>query len=75
MDIVKISNQYSTNCEYTSDLIRGQHQNVIGYSLYGNWSDPEHYARYLAPMKLILQQIIELYPGILELNQLQTNKT
>ena len=64
MDIVKISNQYPTNCDYKTDLIRGQHQNVIGYSLYGNWSDPEHYARYIAPMELVLQQNSHFYPGI-----------
>lgn len=48
-----------------TDLLRGHHQNVIGYSLYGNWSDPEHYARYIAPMALVIQQTSQFYPGIL----------
>lgn len=42
---------------------RGFHQNVIAYSLYGNFSNPKHFSRYVDPIKAILSNISESYPG------------
>ena len=61
-----ISN-YSSNivsyCSEKADL-RGPHQNVIAYSLYGNFSDPKVIERYVEPFKLILSNISRvLSPG------------
>jgi len=42
---------------------RGPHQNVISYSLYGNFSNPQHYARYTGLIKHILFNISNIYPG------------
>jgi hypothetical protein len=42
---------------------RGPHQNVISYSLYGNFSDPQHYARYTGLIKHILFNISQVYSG------------
>ena len=43
---------------------RGFHQNVIAYSLYGNISDPKVFSRYVDPIKSILVNISQSYPGI-----------
>ena len=42
---------------------RGPHQNVISYSLYGNFSDPKHFNRYTGAIKYILSNISQVYPG------------
>ena len=42
---------------------RGPHQNVISYSLYGNFSDPKHFVRYTGAIKYILSNITQVYPG------------
>ena len=42
---------------------RGLHQNVIAYSLYGNFSDPKLFTRYVEPIKIILANISQSYPG------------
>ena len=42
----------------------GPHQNVIAYSLYGDFSNPNHYARYAEPIKFILSNISQVYPGL-----------
>ena len=39
---------------------RGLHQNVIGFSLYGNFSDPKHFDRYVDPIKATLANITDL---------------
>jgi hypothetical protein len=42
---------------------RGPHQNVIAYSLYGNFSDPKHFVRYTGAIKYILSNISQVYSG------------
>jgi len=42
---------------------RGLHQNVIAFSLYGNFSDPKHFDRYVDPIKATLANISQVYPG------------
>ena len=42
---------------------RGLHQNVIAYSLYGNFSDTKHFNRYFIPIKSNLDYIKKVYPG------------
>ena len=49
-------------CSCESDN-RGFNQNVIAFSLYGNFSDPQHYEQYVNPMKSILETINQVYPG------------
>ena len=44
---------------------RGLNQNVISYSLYGNFSDPRHHNRYAGPINYILTNISQVYPGTL----------
>ena len=53
---------FSSLCSCESDN-RGFNQNVIAFSLYGNFSDPRHYERYVNPMKSILETINQVYPG------------
>ena len=55
-------NSMVSYCSMKSDL-RDSHQNVISYSLYGNFSDPQHYLRYAEPIKYILSNISQFYPG------------
>ncbi len=43
---------------------RGPNQDVISYSLYGNFSDPRHYNRYAGAISYILSNISQVYPGI-----------
>lgn len=43
---------------------RGLHQNVIAFSLYGNFSNPKHFDRYVDPIKATLNNISQVYPGI-----------
>ena len=52
----------SSYCSLEADR-SGPHQNVIAYSLYGDFSDPNHYARYAEPIKYILSNISQVYPG------------
>ena len=42
---------------------RGLHQNVIAFSLYGNFSNPKHFDRYVDPIKATLANISLVYPG------------
>ena len=42
---------------------RGLRQNVIAYSLYGDFSNPKVFARYVDPLKLILANISQAFPG------------
>ena len=41
---------------------RGYHQKVIGYSLYGNFSDQNIHERYVAAMESVADQIRSAYP-------------
>jgi hypothetical protein len=42
---------------------RGLHQNVIAFSLYGNFSDANHFTRYVDPIRILLANISQVYPG------------
>ena len=42
---------------------RGFHQKVVSYSLYGNFSDPNKYERYVKPMIDVINQVQASYPG------------
>ena len=53
---------YPSYCSKEADS-RGPHQNVISYSLYGNFSDPKHFNRYTGAIKYILSNITQVYPG------------
>ena len=57
------SSKFVSMCSCDADR-RGFHQNVIAYSLYGNFSNPKHFSRYVDPIKAILSNISESYPGI-----------
>jgi len=50
-------------CSYKADR-RGLNQNVIAYSLYGNFSNENHFTRYADPLKIILSNISHVYPGV-----------
>ena len=54
--------QMVSYCSLEADR-RGPNQNVISYSLYGNFSDPKHFERYAEPIKFILPKIKQFYPG------------
>ncbi len=51
-----------STCSCKADR-RGLRQNVVAYSLYGNFSDPEIIARYVDPMKNVIDFIRRAYPG------------
>lgn len=53
---------FQSTCSCTADL-RGPHQRVIGYSIYGNLSHPDIFRKYLAPFKETLKIIPAIYPG------------
>ena len=53
---------YPSFCSKEADS-RGPHQNVLSYSLYGNFSNPQHYSRYTGLIKHILFNISNIYPG------------
>ena len=55
--------KFISMCSCQADR-RGFHQKVIAYSLYGNFSNPSHFSRYVDPIKAILSNISESYPGI-----------
>ena len=56
-------NLFTSFCSSEADR-RGPHQNVIAISLYGNFSDPHHFTRYVDPsLKFILSNISQIYPG------------
>jgi len=54
--------KFVSYCSCEADR-RGLNQNVIAYSLYGNFSNPRHFARYADPFKIILANISQYYPG------------
>lgn len=51
-----------STCSCKADR-RGLRQNVVAYSLYGNFSDPEIITRYVDPMKNVIDFIQKAYPG------------
>ena len=52
----------SSYCSLTADL-RGAHQKVIGYSIYGDFSRDYVYRKYLKPFTETLRSIPIRYPG------------
>ena len=59
---IKSDDQMVSYCSLEADR-RGSNQNVIAYSLYGNFSDPKHFERYAEPIKFILPKMKQFYPG------------
>ena len=57
-----IIDKFNSTCSSKADQ-RGFHQNVIAYSLYGNFSDPNLFNRYVDPIETILTNISKSYPG------------
>jgi hypothetical protein len=58
------SSTFKSTCSAAADL-RGPHQNVIGYSIYGkNFSQPKFFRKYLKPFTDTLKTIPIRYPGI-----------
>ena len=55
-------NKFVSYCSYEADR-RGLNQNIIAFSLYGNFSDERHFTRYADPIKIILSNISQVYPG------------
>lgn len=60
--IVEDRSDYVSMCSSKSDL-RGFHQKVIAYSLYGDFSNQSYFSRYITPMKATMESITKLYPG------------
>lgn len=58
----RIDGNFFSMCSCKADN-RGYHQNVIAFSIYGNFSNPGTVYRYIEPMKLILDKIVHSYPG------------
>ena len=55
--------RFQSYCSSSADR-RGPHQKVIAYSLYGDFTDSTIFTRYVEPLKMILQNITKVYPGI-----------
>ena len=56
--------KFVSYCSLEADN-RSRQQNVISYSLYGNFSDPKIATRYLDPLKMILKNVSQVYPGVM----------
>jgi hypothetical protein len=59
---IESDGQMVSYCSLEADR-RGPNQNVISYSLYGNFSDPDHFKKYAQSIELILPKIKQFYPG------------
>ena len=60
---MKVDEHFTSFCSSEADH-RGPHQNVVALSLYGNFSHPAHFARYVDPsLKFILRNFTRNYPG------------
>lgn len=55
----------SSTCNEGADL-RGPHQKVIAYSVYGNLTQPDVNRRYLKPLVKTAKTILRVYPGIFQ---------
>ncbi len=55
--------KFKSTCSMAADR-RGLHQSVIGYSIYGNFSDSNFYGQYLSLLSETLRTIPIRYPGI-----------
>lgn len=62
-DDIKFGDPVVSYCSGEADYY-GPNQNVISYSLYGDFSNARHYARYAEPIKYILPNISQVYPGL-----------
>jgi hypothetical protein len=60
--VIVSSDPVTSYCSGKADG-RGLKQNVISYSLYGNFSDPQHFNRYAGAISYILSNISQVYPG------------
>jgi hypothetical protein len=59
----KKTKYFTSFCSSEADD-RGPHQHVVALSLYGNFSDPLHFSRYVDPsLKIILSNFTQNYPG------------
>ncbi|XP_046640887.1 uncharacterized protein LOC124326218 [Daphnia pulicaria] len=56
------SSSFKSSCSLAADL-RGPHQKVIGYSIYGDFSQTATADRYLTPLAETLKDIALAYPG------------
>ena len=66
---VPVIRKTSTTCSPSADR-RGDHQNVISYSIYGNFSQLSIVYRYLNPFKETVATIPNFYPGEMLFNRL-----
>jgi hypothetical protein len=60
--ISQVNRTVRTTCSLSADR-RGDKQNVISYSIYGNFSQSRVYNRYLKPFKETVVNIPHAYPG------------
>ena len=60
--IGQVNRTVRTTCSLSADR-RGDKQNVISYSIYGNFSQSPVYNRYLEPFKETVVNIPNVYPG------------
>jgi predicted RND superfamily exporter protein len=63
---LQTTDNFVSKCSSKSDN-RGFHQNVIAFSVYGNFSSEKHYTRYVEPLKATIENISRVYPGILRI--------
>ena len=56
------SPSFVSYCSLEADK-RGPHQNVIAFSLYGDFSNSTYATRYLDPFKMTIQNISQVYPS------------
>jgi hypothetical protein len=56
------STSFSSTCSLAADR-RGANQKVIGYSIFGNLSQPDIFLQYLKPFIETLKTIPDRYPG------------
>jgi hypothetical protein len=64
--------RFNSTCSPTADL-RGPHQKVIAYSIYGDFSRVNVVHQYLKPLKETLRRIPLIYPGSILEKQLSFN--
>ena len=57
-----MDDRFVSMCSSASDN-RGLHQNVVAFSVYGNFSEPKKYVRYVEPIKTTIENISRSYPG------------
>ena len=60
--LTDVKQQFVSLCSREADG-RGLHQNVIAYSLYGDFSKLDHFHRYFDPINSTLDNVKRVYPG------------